>query len=59
MEQAQLFKRLLDITDDEISSFIKHDEEVNKGLMRLDLAAMVLTLYSSTAGMFKLPIVSP
>ena len=39
MEQAQLFKRLLAITEDAISSFIKHDEEINKALMRLDLAA--------------------
>jgi redox-regulated HSP33 family molecular chaperone len=39
MEQAQLFKRLLAITDDEISSFINHDEEVNSALMRLELAA--------------------
>lgn len=39
MEEVQLYKRLLAITEDEISSFIKHDEEINKALMRLDLAA--------------------
>jgi hypothetical protein len=39
MEQVQLFKRLLAITEDEISAFIKHDEEVGKALRKLDLAA--------------------
>ena len=39
MEQAQLFKRLLAITEDEITAFIKHDEEVGKALIKLDLAA--------------------
>jgi len=39
MEQAQLFKRLLAITEDEIITFIRHDEEVGKALMKLDLAA--------------------
>jgi hypothetical protein len=39
MEQVQLFKRLLAITEDQISAFIKHDEEVGKALRKLDLAA--------------------
>jgi hypothetical protein len=39
MKQVQLFKRLLAITEDEISAFIKHDEEVGKALRKLDLAA--------------------
>jgi len=39
MEQAQLFKRLLAITEDEIITFIRHDEEVGNALMKLDLAA--------------------
>lgn len=39
MEQVQLFKRLLAITEDEINSFIRHDEEVGNALMKLDLAA--------------------
>jgi len=39
MEQGQLFKRLLAITEDEIKAFIRHDEEVGNALMKLDLAA--------------------
>ena len=39
MEQAQLFKRLLAMTEDEISSFVKHDDEIGKSLIKLDLAA--------------------
>ncbi len=39
MEQSQLFKRLLAITEDEISSFVKHDDDVSKSLFKLDLAA--------------------
>lgn len=39
MEQAQLFKRLLAITEDEIMTFIRHDEEISNALMKLDLAA--------------------
>ena len=39
MEQIQLFKRLLAITEDEIRSFIKHDEDVSKSLLMLNLAA--------------------
>ena len=39
MDQAQLFKRLLAITEDEIITFIRHDEEVGNALMKLDLAA--------------------
>jgi len=39
MEQSQLFKRLMAITEDEISSFVKHDDDVSKSLFKLDLAA--------------------
>ena len=39
MEQAQLFKRLLAITEDEICTFLKYDEEASKALLKLDLAA--------------------
>ena len=39
MEQVQLFKRLLAISEDEISSFIGHDEEVGGAMLKLDLAA--------------------
>ncbi len=39
MEQAQLFKRLLAITEDEIMTFIRHDEEISNALMKLDLGA--------------------
>lgn len=39
MDQAQLFKRLLAITEDEITAFIPHDEDVSKAMMKLDIAA--------------------
>ena len=39
MERAQLFKRLLAITEDEIASLIKHDDDISRSLLRLDLAA--------------------
>ena len=39
IEQAQLFKRLLAMTENEISSFVKHDDDISKSLMKLDLAA--------------------
>ena len=39
MEQAQLFKRLFDMSMDEICSFIDHDETIEKSLYTLDMAA--------------------
>lgn len=39
MEKAQLFKRLHDMTMDELHQFIKPQEEVSASLRRLDLAA--------------------
>ncbi len=39
MEKAQLFKRLLAITYDDLALFINFDEQVSVGLMKLDLAA--------------------
>ena len=39
MERAQLFKRLLAITEDEIASLIKHDDDISRSLLRLDVAA--------------------
>ena len=39
MEQAQLFKRLFDMSMDEICSFIDHDETIEKALYKLDMAA--------------------
>jgi len=39
MEQAQLFKRLLAITEDEFTSFLDFDDNITKALMKLDLAA--------------------
>lgn len=39
MEKAQLFKRLLAITVDDLSKFIKGDEEIGSALYKLDLAA--------------------
>ena len=41
MEKAQLFKRLLAITYDDLALFINFDEQVSVGLMKLDLAAGV------------------
>ncbi len=39
MEKAQLFKRLLAMTYDELAMFIKFDEPVDVATMKLDLAA--------------------
>jgi hypothetical protein len=39
MEKAQLFKRLLAMTYDELAMFIKFDEPVDIATMKLDLAA--------------------
>jgi hypothetical protein len=39
MERAQLFKRLLAITEDEFTSFLDFDDNVTKAVMKLDLAA--------------------
>ena len=39
MEQAQLFKRLYDMTLDEIASFIEFHETIETSLYKLDLAA--------------------
>jgi len=36
MERAQLFKRLLAITEDEFTSFLDFDDNVTKALMKLD-----------------------
>jgi len=39
MEQAQLFKRLYDMSMDEINLLIEHDEAIDKALFKLDMAA--------------------
>ena len=39
MEQAQLFKRLYDMSMDEINLFIDSDEAIDKALFKLDMAA--------------------
>ena len=39
MEQAQLFKRLYDMSLDEIASFIDYDETIEASLYKLDMAA--------------------
>ena len=39
MEQAQLFKRLYDMSMDEINLLIDHDEAIDKALFKLDMAA--------------------
>ena len=39
MEQAQLFKRLLAITEDEFTSFLDFDDNITRALMKLDRAA--------------------
>ena len=39
MEQAQLFKRLYDMSMDEISSFIPYEETVNASLYKLNMGA--------------------
>ena len=39
MEQAQLFKRLYDMSMDEINLFIDSDEPIEKALYKLDMAA--------------------
>jgi hypothetical protein len=39
MEQAQLFKRLFDMSLDEIASFIDYDETIEASLYKLDMAA--------------------
>ncbi len=39
MEKAQLFKRLLAMTHDDLAMFIKFDEPVDVAIMKLDLAA--------------------
>jgi len=39
MEQAQLFKRLMAMTEDEINLLIDHDEAIDKALFKLDMAA--------------------
>jgi hypothetical protein len=39
MEKAQLFKRLLAMTQDDLAVFIKFDEPVDVAIMKLDLAA--------------------
>ena len=39
MEKAQLFKRLLAMTHDDLALFIKFDEPVDVAIMKLDLAA--------------------
>ena len=39
MEQAQLFLRLLAMTEEEITSFLKLDDDVSESLQKLDLAA--------------------
>jgi len=39
MERAQLFKRLLAITEDEFTSFLDFDDNVTKAVMKLDMAA--------------------
>jgi hypothetical protein len=39
MEQAQLFLRLLAMTEEEITSFLKLDDDVGESLQKLDLAA--------------------
>ena len=38
MEQAQLFKRLFDMSLDEIASFIDYDETIEASLYKLDMA---------------------
>ena len=39
MEQAQLFKYLYDMSMDEISSFIDHNETIDNSMYKLDMAA--------------------
>jgi len=39
MEQVQLFKRLLAITEDEFTSFLDFDDNITRALMKLDRAA--------------------
>jgi len=39
MEQVQLFKRLLAITEDDFTSFLDFDDNITQALMKLDLAA--------------------
>jgi len=39
MEQAQLFKRLYNMSMDEINLLIDHDEAIDKALFKLDMAA--------------------
>jgi hypothetical protein len=41
MEQAQLFKRLYDMTMFELKSFIKPSESIAKSLYKLDMAGRV------------------
>ena len=47
MEQSQLFIRLMAMTEDEISSFVKHDDNVSKSLFKLDLAAKTRYIINS------------
>jgi len=39
MEQAQLFIRLIAMTEDDLTSFVKHGDDVSKSLFKIDLAA--------------------
>jgi hypothetical protein len=39
MEQAQLFIRLIAMTEDDLTSFFKHGDDVSKSLQKLDIAA--------------------
>jgi hypothetical protein len=39
MEQAQLFKRLFDMSLDRFCSFIDHDETIEKALYKLDMGS--------------------
>lgn len=39
MDKAQLFKRLYDMSMDELGLLISHDEKIQKSLYKLDMAA--------------------
>lgn len=47
MEQAQLFKRLHAMALDELRDFINFDEEVNRAIYKLDLAARTRQILGS------------
>ena len=39
MDKAQLFKRLYDMSMDELGLLVDHDETIQKSLYKLDMAA--------------------